>query len=115
MPCTHLCVVPCTQLPACSATARLTLCHALQSFEALNARAVAVVVDPIQSVKGKVVIDAFRWAAGKMCLACCPSFALQSQSSCGRFLPSRQVVFDALRWAVLPATLTSFVAQNPLF
>jgi len=31
-----------------------------QSFEALNARAVAVVVDPIQSVKGKVVIDAFR-------------------------------------------------------
>lgn len=32
----------------------------LQSFEALNNRAVAVVVDPIQSVKGKVVIDAFR-------------------------------------------------------
>jgi 26S proteasome regulatory subunit N11 len=31
-----------------------------QSFEALNARAVSVVVDPIQSVKGKVVIDAFR-------------------------------------------------------
>merc|ERR1712139_685726 len=30
-----------------------------QSFEALNSRAVAVVVDPIQSVKGKVVIDAF--------------------------------------------------------
>lgn len=26
----------------------------------LNSRAVAVVVDPIQSVKGKVVIDAFR-------------------------------------------------------
>ncbi len=34
----------------------------LQSFEALNQRAVAVVVDPIQSVKGKVVIDAFRRA-----------------------------------------------------
>ncbi|KAG6784528.1 hypothetical protein POTOM_010225 [Populus tomentosa] len=32
----------------------------IQSFEALNQRAVAVVVDPIQSVKGKVVIDAFR-------------------------------------------------------
>lgn len=32
----------------------------LQSFEALNPRAIAVVVDPIQSVKGKVVIDAFR-------------------------------------------------------
>jgi 26S proteasome regulatory subunit N11 len=31
-----------------------------QSFEALSSRAVAVVVDPIQSVKGKVVIDAFR-------------------------------------------------------
>jgi len=31
-----------------------------QSFEHLNARSVAVVVDPIQSVKGKVVIDAFR-------------------------------------------------------
>lgn len=31
-----------------------------QSFEQLNQRAVAVVVDPIQSVKGKVVIDAFR-------------------------------------------------------
>ncbi|XP_074580751.1 26S proteasome non-ATPase regulatory subunit 14 homolog [Curcuma longa] len=31
-----------------------------RSFEALNARAIAVVVDPIQSVKGKVVIDAFR-------------------------------------------------------
>ncbi|KAG6530968.1 hypothetical protein ZIOFF_004738 [Zingiber officinale] len=31
-----------------------------QSFEALNPRAIAVVVDPIQSVKGKVVIDAFR-------------------------------------------------------
>eukprot|EP01116_Phalansterium_solitarium_P016440 TRINITY_DN3823_c0_g1_i1.p1 TRINITY_DN3823_c0_g1~~TRINITY_DN3823_c0_g1_i1.p1 ORF type:complete len:311 (-),score=89.48 TRINITY_DN3823_c0_g1_i1:261-1193(-) len=31
-----------------------------QSFEALNGRSVAVVVDPIQSVKGKVVIDAFR-------------------------------------------------------
>ncbi|CAD7093688.1 unnamed protein product [Hermetia illucens] len=31
-----------------------------QSFEELSERAVAVVVDPIQSVKGKVVIDAFR-------------------------------------------------------
>merc|ERR1712183_687744 len=31
-----------------------------QSFEALNSRAVAVVVDPIQSVKGKVAIDSFR-------------------------------------------------------
>lgn len=31
-----------------------------QSFEQLNQRAVAIVVDPIESVKGKVVIDAFR-------------------------------------------------------
>ena len=31
-----------------------------QSFERLHPRAVAVVIDPIQSVKGKVVIDAFR-------------------------------------------------------
>jgi 26S proteasome regulatory subunit N11 len=31
-----------------------------QSFEQLTDRAVAVVIDPIQSVKGKVVIDAFR-------------------------------------------------------
>ncbi|KAI8868879.1 Mov34-domain-containing protein [Ramicandelaber brevisporus] len=31
-----------------------------EAFERLNPRAVAVVVDPIQSVRGKVVIDAFR-------------------------------------------------------
>ncbi|KAL5200209.1 hypothetical protein ABZP36_021412 [Zizania latifolia] len=31
-----------------------------QSFEQLHPRAVAVVIDPIQSVKGKVVMDAFR-------------------------------------------------------
>ncbi|KAK2466119.1 hypothetical protein APHAL10511_001761 [Amanita phalloides] len=31
-----------------------------QSFEQLDLRSVAVVIDPIQSVKGKVVIDAFR-------------------------------------------------------
>eukprot|EP00054_Salpingoeca_dolichothecata_P012601 m.69849 g.69849 ORF g.69849 m.69849 type:complete len:308 (-) comp20022_c0_seq3:472-1395(-) len=39
-----------------------------QSFEALNPRAVAVVVDPIQSVKGKVVIDAFRLINPQMLL-----------------------------------------------
>jgi len=37
-----------------------TDCNTQQSFESLSDRAVAVVVDPIQSVKGKVVIDAFR-------------------------------------------------------
>jgi len=31
-----------------------------KTIEKLNARSVAVVVDPIQSVKGKVVLDAFR-------------------------------------------------------
>jgi len=31
-----------------------------KSFESLNSRSVAVVIDPIQSVKGKVVMDAFR-------------------------------------------------------
>jgi 26S proteasome regulatory subunit N11 len=37
-----------------------TDCGTQKSFEQLHKRAVAVVVDPIQSVKGKVVIDAFR-------------------------------------------------------
>lgn len=37
-----------------------TDCNTQQSFEQLNPRAVAVVIDPIQSVRGKVVIDAFR-------------------------------------------------------
>jgi len=36
------------------------------SFQTLKERAVAVVVDPIQSVKGKVVIDAFRLFNPKM-------------------------------------------------
>ncbi|GAM18633.1 hypothetical protein SAMD00019534_018080, partial [Acytostelium subglobosum LB1] len=31
-----------------------------QSFEQLQSRAVALVVDPLQSVRGKVVVDAFR-------------------------------------------------------
>ena len=35
-----------------------------KTFETQNERAVAVVVDPIQSVKGKVVIDAFRTYGG---------------------------------------------------
>lgn len=39
----------------------------VQSFEALNQRAVAVVVDPVQSVKGKVVIDAFRLISPQVC------------------------------------------------
>jgi 26S proteasome regulatory subunit N11 len=37
-----------------------------QSFEQLNPRSVALVVDPIQSVKGKVVVDAFRCISPQM-------------------------------------------------
>merc|ERR1719386_460475 len=37
-----------------------------QSIEQLNPRAVGVVVDPVQSVKGKVVIDAFRLISPQM-------------------------------------------------
>jgi 26S proteasome regulatory subunit N11 len=37
-----------------------------KSFEQLNPRFVAVVVDPIQSVRGKVVIDAFRSYGGML-------------------------------------------------
>lgn len=39
-----------------------------QSFEQLNARSVAVVVDPVISVKGKVVIDAFRCIPRQMAM-----------------------------------------------
>jgi len=39
-----------------------------QSFEQLNPKSVAVVIDPIQSVKGKVVIDAFRLINPQMML-----------------------------------------------
>jgi len=34
--------------------------HTQQSFEQLNPRAVGIVIDPVQSVRGKVVIDCFR-------------------------------------------------------
>lgn len=37
-----------------------------QSFEQLNTRSVAVVIDPIQSVRGKVVMDAFRLITPQM-------------------------------------------------
>lgn len=39
-----------------------------ESFERLHPRCVAVVVDPIQSVKGKVVIDAFRNISQRMAM-----------------------------------------------
>jgi 26S proteasome regulatory subunit N11 len=31
-----------------------------QSFEQLNQRSIAIVIDPVQSIKGKIIIDAFR-------------------------------------------------------
>lgn len=44
-------------------------CNTQQGFEVLNPRSVAVVVDPIQSVRGKVVIDAFRLINPQIALA----------------------------------------------
>nr|UXY87650.1 26S proteasome regulatory subunit [Cryptomonas curvata] len=31
-----------------------------QSFEQLNQKSIAIVIDPVQSIKGKIIIDAFR-------------------------------------------------------
>ena len=55
------------------------------SFEQLNPRAVAVVVDPVQSVKGKVVIDAFRMIAGQqaMMMGMAPTEPRQTTSNIG--------------------------------
>jgi len=55
------------------------------SFEQLNQRAVAVVVDPVQSVKGKVVIDAFRMIAGQnnMMMMVAPTEPRQTTSNVG--------------------------------
>jgi 26S proteasome regulatory subunit N11 len=55
------------------------------SFEQLNPRAVAVVVDPVQSVKGKVVIDAFRMIAGQqaMMMGMVPTEPRQTTSNIG--------------------------------
>jgi len=56
------------------------------SFEQLNQRAVAVVVDPVQSVKGKVVIDAFRMIEGQknmMMMMAPPTEPRQTTSNVG--------------------------------
>lgn len=55
------------------------------SFEQLNTRAVAVVVDPVQSVKGKVVIDAFRMIQGQnqMMMPVAPTEPRQTTSNVG--------------------------------
>ena len=96
----HGCIHPCAALQTASfllKSCRLTLCCALQSFEALNARAVAVVVDPIQSVKGKVVIDAFRWASEMRVLPAVQSVAC----SYTLHVKGALVMLDD-RWSLMP-------------
>jgi 26S proteasome regulatory subunit N11 len=51
------------------------------TFEQLNARAVAVVVDPVQSVKGKVVIDAFRMIPGQGMMMMMPTSSEPRQTT----------------------------------
>lgn len=56
------------------------------SFEQLNKRAAAVVIDPVQSVKGKVVIDAFRMISqpgGMMGMSLQPTDPRQTTSNIG--------------------------------
>lgn len=55
------------------------------SFEKLNERSVAVVIDPVQSVKGKVVIDAFRMIGNQnqMMMMSLPTEPRQTTSNIG--------------------------------
>lgn len=70
-----------------------------QSFEQLNPRAVAVVIDPIQSVKGKVVIDAFR-LINPQTLVSPPFPFLPPDLSCVYcFLPCLSATFPSSRLA----------------
>jgi 26S proteasome regulatory subunit N11 len=59
-----------------------------KNFEQLNPRFVAVVVDPIQSVRGKVVIDAFR-SYGGMTLNIGEVDQRQTTSNLGNFSKTR--------------------------
>lgn len=58
-----------------------------KNFEQLNPRFVAVVVDPIQSVRGKVVIDAFRSYGGMLPIG--DTDARQTTSNLGNFSRSK--------------------------
>ena len=58
-----------------------------KNFEQLNPRFVAVVVDPIQSVRGKVVIDAFRSYGGMLSIG--EIEARQTTSNLGNITKSR--------------------------
>eukprot|EP00835_Amoeboradix_gromovi_P006901 NODE_935_length_2954_cov_0.101926.p1 type:complete len:210 gc:universal NODE_935_length_2954_cov_0.101926:2649-2020(-) len=63
-----------------------------QSFEQLDSRAVAVVIDPIQSVPGKVVIDAFRLISPQTMMT--GQEPRQTSSNLGHLhKPSIQVIF----------------------
>jgi hypothetical protein len=68
--CHHGLLPHCLCALLCCAAVLFCCALLLQSFEALNQRAVAVVVDPVQSVKGKVVIDAFRLISPQVGGAC---------------------------------------------
>lgn len=72
-----------------------------QSFEQLNQRAVGVVVDPIQSVRGRVVMDCFRlihpntlvMGEGAQLLACAAALEVQFFAEHRRFASFRFCVF----------------------
>ena len=60
-----------------------------KNFEQLNPRFVAVVVDPIQSVRGKVVIDAFRSYGGMVSFG--DIEARQTTSNLGIFILNKVI------------------------
>ena len=67
------------------------------SFEKLNPRSVAVVVDPIQSVKGKVVIDAFRCISQQTLMRGPGAEPRQTTSTVGQLnKPSIQALINGL-------------------
>lgn len=57
------------------------------SFEQLNKRSIAVVIDPIQSVKGKVVLDAFRLIPNQMSMGMGMSEYREVTSNIGYYNP----------------------------
>merc|ERR1719387_1088068 len=66
-----------------------------KSFENLHCKAVAIVIDPIQSVKGKVVIDAFRTLPGVEIVS--GHFVRQNISNFGQLKkPTTQAISNGL-------------------
>lgn len=80
-----------------------------QSFEQLNPRAVAVVIDPIQSVKGKVVIDAFRLINPQTLVSPLFPFLPLAPSRVYRFLSCPPVSFPSSRLAAFTLRFTDSV------